>query len=48
MIDAVLLSMFDWSPSSLVDIDEMPERVLWLYMSYREGRAARMNFKGGA
>jgi hypothetical protein len=38
MLDAALLASFDWRPSSLGDIDEMPERVLWLYVSYRSGQ----------
>jgi len=43
MLDAALLASFDWSPSSLSDIDEMPERVLWLYVSYRNGQMAKAN-----
>jgi hypothetical protein len=42
MLDAALLASFDWSPSSLSDIDEMPERVLWLYVSYRNGQQAKI------
>ena len=46
MVDAALLSSFDWSPCSLADIDEMPERVLWLYVSYRNGQQAAIKQEG--
>jgi hypothetical protein len=42
MDDAALLASFEWSPSSLADIDEMPERTLWLLVSYRNGLADKM------
>lgn len=45
MEDAALLAAFEWSPSSLTDLDEMPERTLWLYVSYRNGQSARMKQK---
>lgn len=42
MLDAVLLASFDWTPSSLSDIEELPDRVLWLYVSYRNGQQAEL------
>lgn len=48
MLDAALLASFEWSPSSLGDIDDMPERVLWLYVSYRNGQAAKSKVGAGA
>jgi len=37
MEDAALLAAFEWAPASLDDVDEMPERTLWLLVSYRTG-----------
>lgn len=41
MLDGALLASFEWAPSSLADLDDMPERTLWLHVSYRQGMQDR-------
>ena len=47
MLDAALLASFEWRPSSLADIAEMPERTLRLYVAYRNGLESKVKGSDG-
>lgn len=48
MADAVLLAIYEWSPSTLEDIASIPVRTLDLYQSFRKGMhdGAKLNREG--